>query len=358
MGSRDLQAGDLLAAVENMLPGGTKRRLFYLGIEFIRKGKLPEKLAEWQSEVLAAYPAVADLALDPAENVSLLPESSLAVRIHSVGGWGAITMGKNLTFTLFELAGMNVKSNPKYGSEKKGQPTTFYSVFAHEPIRMNCELQHVDVVLSPDPNVFRHSNPLAGLADGGLFVIQSTLAPEELWASFPPWAQKIVRERELRVFHLDAFRIARDETDVADLQFRMQGAAFQGAFFRTSKVMADEGLAEERPVRHHPQAAREEVRPPRQDGGGGQLPGDPPRLRRGGRARLGRLCPTRPPPPAKRSSPCRGTSTARSTPARASPIRSASSTRCAPPTPAAAIRSPTRSRRSPRSRPRPACCAT
>ena len=130
-GSRDLQAGDLIAAVDNMLPDGAGRRSFYLGIEFIRRGPVPEKLGEWQDRVLAAYPHIAELALAPAENVSLLPEGSMAVRIHSVGGWGAITMGKNLTMTLFELLGMNVKSNPKYGSEKKEQPTTFYGVFAY-----------------------------------------------------------------------------------------------------------------------------------------------------------------------------------------------------------------------------------
>ncbi len=245
MGSRDLQAGDLLAAAANMMPGGAKRRLFYLGIEFVRQGEVPAPLAEHQQRVLADYPQVADLALAPAENVDLLPAGSMAVRIHSVGGWGAITMGKNLTMSLFELAGLNVKSNPKYGSEKKGQPTTFYSVFSHDPIRLNCELKHVDVVLSPDPNVFRHSNPLAGLSQGGVFVIQSTGTAAELWAAFPAWAQQIVRDRELRVFHLDAFAIARAETDIGDLQFRMQGAAFQGAFFKASPVMEREGLDEE-----------------------------------------------------------------------------------------------------------------
>jgi len=244
MGSRDLQAGDLVAAVENMLPGGAGRRQFYLGVEFIRKGKVPEKLEEWQQQVLEAYPDVAELALEPAGAIDLLPEDSMAVRIHSVGGWGAITMGKNLTMTLFDLVGLNVKSNPKYGSEKKGQPTTFYSVFSHEPIRINCELKHVNVVLSPDPNVFRHSNPLAGLSEGGTFVIQSNVSAEELWASFPAWARKIIRDQKLRVFYLDAFAIARSETDAADLQFRMQGNAFQGAFFKASPLMKQEGLDE------------------------------------------------------------------------------------------------------------------
>jgi|GEM_PF-17962 len=245
LGSRDLQPADLLAAVDNVLPEGAGRRFVYLGVDFVRDAeRVPERLRDWQTRILEAYPKVRELSLPPAENVDLLPEGSVAVRIHSVGGWGAITMGKNLTLTLFDLLGMQVKSNPKYGSEKKGQPTTFYSVFAHEPIRVNCELKHVDVVLSPDPNVFRHSNPLAGLSESGTFVIQSSLPAEELWASLPAWAQRTVRERNLRVFHLDAFRIARDETDVADLQFRMQGNAFQGAFFKTSGLMEREGLAE------------------------------------------------------------------------------------------------------------------
>ena len=35
-------------------------------------------------------------------------------------------MGKNLAMTAFEMFGMHIKANPKYGSEKKGLPTTYY----------------------------------------------------------------------------------------------------------------------------------------------------------------------------------------------------------------------------------------
>ena len=244
MGSRDLQPAEIIAAVTNMLPHGNKRRQFYLGIDFIRKGKVHPKVKEWQDQIEKAYPGVGDLALQSGDNVDLLPTGSLAVRIHSIGGWGAITMGKNLTMTLFDLLGLYVKSNPKYGSEKKGQPTTFYAVFAHDPVRLNCELRHVGVVLSPDPNVFRHSNALAGLREGGALVIQHREDPKALWDHFPAWAQKIIRDRNIRVFHLDAFGIAQAETDVADLQYRMQGAAFQGAFFKASPIMERESLDE------------------------------------------------------------------------------------------------------------------
>ena len=244
LGSRDMQPEALIGAVENMLPNGAKRKFFYLSVDFARDPLNPKDELH-QQQLHDAYPRVQELAVHGSENPNLLPKGAITVRMHSVGGWGAITTGKNLAVTLFELLGYDIKANPKYGSEKKGQPTTYYLSAAPEPIRVNCEYVYVDVVLSPDPNVFGHSNPLAGLKKGGVFIIQSNLG-DETWASFPTWAQKFIVDNDIRVFHLDAFQIARDEAGSADLQLRMQGIAFQGAFFAASPVMANAGLTEER----------------------------------------------------------------------------------------------------------------
>ncbi|MDP3938620.1 MAG: 2-oxoacid:acceptor oxidoreductase family protein, partial [Deltaproteobacteria bacterium] len=246
LGSRDVQAGELVAAVENMLPGGKQRRQFYLGIDFVRPGTQLPKLEIWQQELLAAYPHLPDLSIHAGEDVNLLPKRSVAIRIHSVGGWGAITMGKNLALTASELLGLHIKANPKYGSEKKGQPTTFYATLAPEAIRINAELRHVDVVLSPDPNVFRHSDPIAGLADGGVFVLQSERGPEEVWKNLPPATQRQIRARNIRIFMIDGFKIAAAEASEAEHRFRMQGAAFMGAFFRASPLLDGSGLDEAR----------------------------------------------------------------------------------------------------------------
>jgi pyruvate-ferredoxin/flavodoxin oxidoreductase len=105
---------------------------------------------------------------------------------------------------------------------------------------------YVDVVLSPDPNVHEHSNPVAGLKQGGVFIVQSNRSAEDLWASFPLWMQKQIVDNDIRVFYLDAFQIAREEAGSADLQLRMQGIAFQGAFFAASPVMKNAGLTEEK----------------------------------------------------------------------------------------------------------------
>jgi pyruvate-ferredoxin/flavodoxin oxidoreductase len=244
-GSRDLQPGDLIAAVENMVDESRRQRHFYLGFEFIKKNTRMPKLQIWQEQLLESYPHLEELALESAGNLNLMPKDSISIRIHSVGGWGAITMGKNVALTSHELAGFHIKANPKYGSEKKGQPTTFYATLSKEPIRLNAELKNVDVVLSPDPNVFRNSEPLAGLAEGGVFLIQSDLSPEAVWEHFPAEAQRTLVQKKIKVYAIDAFKIASEEASDPDLRYRMQGTAFMGAFFKTSPIMEREGLTEE-----------------------------------------------------------------------------------------------------------------
>ena len=96
----------------------------------------------------------------------------------------------------------------------------------------------------PTPNVFRHSDPLEGLAENGVFVIQTDLAPESFWQTLPAQARRTIVDRGIRLFVLDAFAIAMSEASDADLRFRMQGAAFMGAFFRTSPLLEKEGATE------------------------------------------------------------------------------------------------------------------
>jgi len=246
LGSRDLQPEGLIAAIENMLPGAARRKFYYLSVDFVRDESANPKQEIRQQELQAAYLGIKNMALRGSENPNLLPKNAIAVRMHSIGGWGAVTTGKNLAMTLFELLGWDIKANPKYGSEKKGQPTTYYLSAAPEPIRINCEYTRVDVVLSPDPQVFLHTNALEGLNDGGVFIIQSNLeTAEAVWETFPVRTQQYIVDHKIRVFYLDAFKIARAESSNPDLQLRMQGNAFQGAFFHASDVKDRAGLSEE-----------------------------------------------------------------------------------------------------------------
>lgn len=247
MGSRDLQPEGLVGAIENMLPDGPRKRFFYLSIDFLRDQPVTPKQRVYQETIEKSYPRVRELAVRGSENPNLMPDGAITVRFHSVGGWGAMTTGKNLAMTLYDLLGYHIKANPKYGSEKKGQPTTYYLSAAPEPIRVNCEYFYVDVVLSPDPNVFHHTNALAGLKDGGVFIIQSDAkSVAEVWQSIPTIFRQTLVNKKIQLYALDGFAIARQEATDPDLQLRMQGIAFQGAFFASSPVAKNANLSDER----------------------------------------------------------------------------------------------------------------
>jgi pyruvate-ferredoxin/flavodoxin oxidoreductase len=194
---------------------------------------------------------------------SLLPDHAIAVRFHSIGGWGAITTGKNLGAIIGDFNDflyerdkvvdefgnpkeiIHISANPKYGSEKKGAPTSYFMVAAPARVRVNCDLRHVNVVLCCDPKAFTHCNPLDGMAEGGCLVWESEEEGEQAWERLPLWARKQIIEKKIRVFTLPGFQIARKATNRADLQLRMQGNAFLGAFFAVSPLLEEFGISQE-----------------------------------------------------------------------------------------------------------------
>jgi len=197
------------------------------------------------------------------ERPSLLPEGAVAVRFHSIGGWGAITTGKNLGAIIGDLNDLlyerdkiedeygnpkeiiHVSANPKYGSEKKGAPTSYFMVAAKDRIRVNCDLRHVTTVLCCDPKAFTHCNPLDGMQPGGALIWESDAEGERAWENLPKWARKQIIDNNIRVYTLPGFDIARKATNRADLQLRMQGNAFLGAFFAVSGLLDEFGITSE-----------------------------------------------------------------------------------------------------------------
>ncbi|MFP6888031.1 MAG: 2-oxoacid:acceptor oxidoreductase family protein, partial [Opitutales bacterium] len=248
LGSRDFRPEDILGAYE-YAAGETKRTdgrgrddgesFFTLGIQH-------------------PYNVVSE------DAPSLLPDDAVAVRLHSIGGWGMITTGKNLAEVIGEIGTfaaerdgardddgelkevIHISANPKYGSEKKGAPTEYFLVAAPERVRVNCDLQHVNVVLCCDPKAFTHINPLHGIVDGGAFVWESDESPEKAWQQIPQHLRQTIIDKKLSLFILPGFDIAKKATSRPELQLRMQGNAFLGAFFKVSSLLENFEVEQER----------------------------------------------------------------------------------------------------------------
>jgi pyruvate-ferredoxin/flavodoxin oxidoreductase len=218
LGSRDVAAGDLVAVFDRLAEHGElEDRHFVVGIR---------------------HP----LALRT-EPVDLRPAGAYSLRGHSIGGFGSVTTNKLVATLSGELFGKQVQAYPRYGSEKKGLPTTYYLTIADEPIRLHAELDRVEFVPLHDVSAFGLGDPLAGLADGGDVFIQSHLTdPEAIWASIPASFRAEILARRIRVTALDTAGLARRHAPRPELQVRMQGVALVGVFLRVSPFAARAGL--------------------------------------------------------------------------------------------------------------------
>jgi pyruvate-ferredoxin/flavodoxin oxidoreductase len=219
LGSRDVGAGDLVAVFDWISDhqAAPERRYATVGVR--HPLALPSKLLD------------------------LRPPGSFSLRGHSIGGFGSVTTNKLVASLVGGLFGLHVQAYPRYGSEKKGLPTTYYLTVANERIRQHGELAHVDFVPLHHVAAFRQGAPLQGLADGGTVFVQSDAAdPAEIWSAIPSEARHEILSRHIRLTALDTTSLAEKWSPRPDLVMRMQGVALVGVFLRATDFARQAGL--------------------------------------------------------------------------------------------------------------------
>jgi pyruvate-ferredoxin/flavodoxin oxidoreductase len=220
LGSRDVRPGDIIAAVENMRkPRG--QDFFCVGIDHA-------------------------LSLTRPEDPDLRPTGGFSMRGHSVGGFGSVTTNKVIATIGGNVFGKDVQAYPKYGSEKKGLPTTYYLTIADSHISMHCELEHVDLLCINDPTAILNPLTLEGLVHGGAIFMQSPYSdPADVWKHVPAEVKARIRAKKARVFFCDMVKIAREVASEADLQMRMQGIVLLGAFLKLTPYARQSNMTDE-----------------------------------------------------------------------------------------------------------------
>ena len=182
------------------------------------------------------------LGLD-APDIELRPAGAYSLRGHSIGGFGSVTVNKLLASIVGQTFGLYVQAYPRYGSEKRGLPTTYYLNTAEAPIRQHSELRRVEFVPLHDVAAFGQGAPLSGLVDGGTLFVNSTLDdPASIWAALPAHARAEIIGREINVVALDTLALAKRFAPTPNLATRMQGAALVGVFLRVAPFVKARGL--------------------------------------------------------------------------------------------------------------------
>jgi len=219
LGSRDVRPGDINAIFDNMQNEG--QDFFCVGVKHA-------------------------LALPVTDDPDLRPPGAFSMRGHSVGGFGSVTTNKVIATIAGQVFGKDVQAYPKYGSEKKGLPTTYYLTIADSHIFSHSELKYVDLVVLNDTNALFSGNPLKGMVSGGAVFMQSPYAnPEDVWARIPEQHKETIREKKLRIYFIDMVKIAREVASVADLEMRMQGIVLLGVFLKLTPYSEGSGMTDD-----------------------------------------------------------------------------------------------------------------
>ena len=218
LGGADVRPGHFVALANHMVRRG--RTLVFLGVKH-------------------------EHALEASDDPDVRPKGAFSLRGHSVGGFGSVTTNKVIATVAADLFGLHVQAFSHYGSEKKGLPTNYYLTLAGEPVKLHAALNTVEFVAIQNPQAFSSGDPLHGLVDGGTIYLQSELPAEKIWATLTAPTQRAILDRKLKLWVLDAARIARELASRGDLQIRMQGIALLGAFLRLTPFREQHGLTED-----------------------------------------------------------------------------------------------------------------
>ena len=105
----------------------------------------------------------------------------IEIRFHGRGGQGAVVASELLAQAAF-LDGHEPQSFPFFGVERRGAPVTAYARVDDRPIRVRTSIDRPNVVVVLDPGLLRTTAVADGLGPGGLLLVNSPAAPEQLLA--------------------------------------------------------------------------------------------------------------------------------------------------------------------------------
>jgi pyruvate-ferredoxin/flavodoxin oxidoreductase len=218
LGGGPITPAHLIATVENMQRHG--RRFFVLGI------KHPE-------------------ALTPVMETCALPAGAFALRCYSVAGYGASSANRLIASVAADLFHLEVRASSHHGAEERGSAMRAWLTIAPRKITSPCEPASVQMVAVETAAAFRVMDPLEGLQPGGAIYLQTELDSAQVWGSLPPPVRRTIRERNLRLYVVDALRIAREAAGETDAAARMQGLALAGVVLRVAPFRENSSVSDE-----------------------------------------------------------------------------------------------------------------
>lgn len=130
---------------------------------------------------------------------------------YGLGSDGTVSANKNSIKIIGEETENHVQGYFQYDSKKAGAVTVSHLRFAAEPIESSYLIgpNEAQFVACHQPNFLERYEMLEMAAPGGTFLLNSSTPLEHVWETLPHKLQQQIIDKQLRVFVIDAYGIAK-----------------------------------------------------------------------------------------------------------------------------------------------------
>jgi pyruvate-ferredoxin/flavodoxin oxidoreductase len=177
--------------------------------------------------------------LDVDATLDIEPDSVTRAMFYGLGADGTVGANKNSIKIIGEETPNFAQGYFVYDSKKSGATTISHLRFGPHPIRSTYLIRSANFVACHQFNFLWQFDVLGNAKSGATFLLNAPYAPEEVWEKLPAKVRRQIREKELRFYVIDAYKVASDTGMGSRINTIMQTC-----FFAISGVLPrDEAIA-------------------------------------------------------------------------------------------------------------------
>jgi len=173
------------------------------------------------------------------EEIFTEPLTTISCKFWGFGSDGTVGATKNAIKIIGDNTDLNVQGFWEYDAKKSGGYTISYLRFGKEKILSTYLPTKFNFIALHKPSYIGRYGILDGIVEGGVFLINAPWKGKELFEKFTKDMQRTIVEKKVKVFAIDAFKIAQD----SGLGGRIN-TAMLAAFFKISGVLPEKRALE------------------------------------------------------------------------------------------------------------------
>ncbi|MBW1897302.1 MAG: pyruvate:ferredoxin (flavodoxin) oxidoreductase, partial [Deltaproteobacteria bacterium] len=171
------------------------------------------------------------LAVEPS-SFDTTPEGTVQCKFWGLGSDGTVGANKSAIKIIGDHTDMFVQGYFSYDSKKSGGITISHLRFGREPIKSIYLINHADFIACHNSGYVDKYDVLEGIKDGGIFLLNSPWTVEEMEAYLPAEMRRAIAEKNLKLYNIDAVKVA----SKVGLGGRIN-MVMQTAFFKLANVI-------------------------------------------------------------------------------------------------------------------------